>query len=122
LAPVPQRVCPPFRGAWQPLVPSRPDGRRDRATWSGHDGLLAVIARLAGVSLPLSTWESQVLPARLPDYTESLLDAAMASGEVVWSGHGRLGTADGWVRLHLAEALPLGLDAGALEASATALV
>src|SRR5690625_7344985 len=46
----------------------------------------------------------------------------MASGEVVWSGHGRLCTADGWVRLHLAEALPLGLDAGALEASATALV
>src|SRR5699024_8794938 len=38
-------------------------------------------------------------------------------------GHaGQLGTADGWVRLHLAEALPLGLDAGALEASATALV
>lgn len=122
IAPVPQTVYASFLGEWQHLVPSRPDGRRDRATWSGHDGLLSVIDQLAGVSLPLSTWESQVLPARLPDYTESLLDAAMASGEVVWSGHGRLGTADGWVRLHLAEALPLGLDAGALEASATALV
>src|SRR5699024_4818704 len=83
-----QTVYASFLGEWQHLVPSRPDGRRDRATWSGHDGLLSVIDQLAGVSLPLSTWESQVLPARLPDYTESLLDAAMASGEVVCSGLG----------------------------------
>src|SRR5690625_3562349 len=121
IAPVPQTVYASFLGEWQHLVPRRPDGRRDRAAWSGHDGLLSVIGQLAGVSLPLSTWESQVLPVRLPDYTQSLLDAAMASGEVVWSGHGRLGAADGWVRLHLADALPLGLDADALEASATAL-
>src|SRR5699024_3693434 len=33
----------------------------------------------------------------------------------------RLGTADGWVRLHLAGALTLGLDAGALEEEAAAI-
>ena len=121
IAPVAQPVYASFLSQWQQVVPRRPDGRRDRAAWSGHEGLLSVIDQLAGVSLPLSAWESQVLPARLPDYTESLLDAAMASGEVVWSGHGRLGGADGWVRLHLADALPLGLDAAALETSAAAL-
>ena len=71
--------------------------------------------QLAGVSLPLSAWESQVLPARLPEVTPDLLDAAFASGELVWTGHGRLGADDGWIRLHLADALPLGLDADELE-------
>ena len=121
IAPVPHAVYASFLADWQHVVARRPDGRRDRAAWSGADGLLSVIDQLSGVSLPLSAWESQVLPARLPDYTEGMLDAAMASGEVVWSGHGRLGAADGWVRLHLADALPLGLDAFRLEESATAL-
>ncbi|MGO2046241.1 MAG: Lhr family helicase, partial [Brachybacterium tyrofermentans] len=51
----------------------------------------------------------------------ALLDAAFAAGDVVWTGHGRLGADDGWIRLHLADALPLGLDAEALEESASAL-
>lgn len=121
IAPVPQAVYASFLTDWQQVVPRRPDGRRDRAAWSGADGLLSVIDQLSGVSLPLSAWESQVLPARLPDYTEGMLDAAMASGEVVWSGHGRLGTADAWVRLHLADALPLGLEASRLGEAAAAL-
>ena len=121
IAPVPGPVYARFLGQWQHLAGRRADGRRDRPTWRDRDGLLSVVDQLAGVSLPLSAWESQVLPARLPDVTPALLDAAFASGELVWTGHGRLGAEDGWIRLHLAEALPLGLDAAALEEAAASL-
>ena len=122
IAPVPGPVYARFLGQWQHLVGRRADGRRERGTWSGHEGLLSVVDQLAGVSLPLSAWESQVLPARLPEMTPALLDAAFASGELVWTGHGRLGADDGWIRLHLADALPLGLDTEQLEEAASALV
>ncbi|MGO2721331.1 MAG: ATP-dependent helicase [Brachybacterium tyrofermentans] len=121
IAPVPGPVYARFLGQWQHVSGRRPDGTRDRATWQGRDGLLSVIDQLAGVSLPLSAWEEQVLPARMPDASPALLDAAFAAGDVVWTGHGRLGADDGWIRLHLADALPLGLDAEALEESASAL-
>ena len=121
IAPVAGGVYARFLGQWQHLVPRRPDGRRDQALWHGRDGLLSVVDQLAGVSLPLSAWESQVLPARLPDLTPAMLDAAFAAGELVWTGHGRLGADDGWIRLHLADALPLGLDADALEEAAAAV-
>ena len=122
IAPVPGPVYARFLGQWQHLVGRRADGRRERGTWSGHEGLLSVVDQLAGVSLPLSAWESQVLPARLPEMTPALLDAAFASGQLVWTGHGRLGADDGWIRLHLADALPLGLDTEQLEEAASALV
>ena len=121
IAPVSGPVYARFLGQWQHLAGRRADGRRDRPTWRDRDGLLSVVDQLTGVSLPLSAWESQVLPARLPDVTPALLDAAFASGELVWTGHGRLGAEDGWIRLHLAEALPLGLDASALEEAAASL-
>lgn len=121
IAPVAGPVYARFLGQWQHLVGRREDGRRERGSWTGHEGLLSVVDQLAGVSLPLSAWESQVLPARLPEVTPAVLDAAFASGELVWTGHGRLGSDDGWIRLHLADALPLGLDAEALEDAAVAL-
>lgn len=80
-----------------------------------------MIDQLTGVSLPLSTWESQVLPARLPDYSPATLDGLFAAGELSWTGHGRLGSDDGWVRLHLAGALPLGVDAEEVERAADSL-
>ena len=121
IAPVSGPVYARFLGQWQHLAGRRPDGRRERAAWRGHDGLLSVVDQLAGVSLPLSAWESQVLPSRLPDVTPALLDAAFASGDLMWTGHGRLGGDDGWIRFHLADALPLGLDAEALEETAAGL-
>ncbi|MGP5035414.1 ATP-dependent helicase [Brachybacterium alimentarium] len=121
IAPVPGPVYARFLGQWQHLVGRRRDGRRERAAWTGRDGLLSVVDQLAGVSLPLSAWESQVLPVRLPDLTSATVDAAFAAGELVWTGHGRLGADDGWIRLHLADALPLGLDIEMLEESAAAL-
>ena len=121
IAPVPGPVYARFLGQWQHLAGRRAEGRRDSAAWRGRDGLLSVIDQLTGVSLPLSAWESQVLPARMPEVDPALLDAAFAAGELVWTGHGRLGADDGWIRLHLAEALPLGLDAAELEESAAGL-
>ncbi len=69
----------------------------------GSDGVLRVIEQLAGVALPAATWEQQVLPARVRDYTPAVLDALIASGEVVWAGHARGGDDDAWVSLHLQE-------------------
>ena len=85
----------------------------------GTDGLARVIEQLAGVALPVSVWENQVLPARVRDYTPGMLDELLATGGVVWSGHGRLGEDDALVSLHLqefaAETLPSppALDDGA---------
>ena len=66
----------------------------------GVDGVLRVVELLAGVPLPASAWENQILPARVADYAPSMLDALLASGTVVWAGHGKLGDDDGLVSLH----------------------
>ncbi|MEK0263782.1 DEAD/DEAH box helicase [Bifidobacterium mongoliense] len=50
------------------------------------DGLLRVIEQLEGVFLPAALWEGSVFPARLRDYEPMMLDAALASGDVVWVG------------------------------------
>ncbi len=76
---------------------------------SGAHGLLSVIQQLAGQPLPASAWESLVLPSRISDYRPALLDELLAGGEVVWSGHGRIGAADGWIALHPAQDAPLTL-------------
>jgi ATP-dependent Lhr-like helicase len=75
----------------------------------GVDGLVQVIDQLAGVALPASAWETLILPARLPNYSQAWLDELTASGEVIWSGAGVLPGGDGWVSLHLAHTAPLTL-------------
>ncbi|MFC2802015.1 MAG: DEAD/DEAH box helicase [Peptidiphaga sp.] len=72
------------------------------ALW-GVDGLLRAVEQLAGVPLPASLWETQILPARVRDYAPAMLDELISTGAVVWSGHGRLGDRDGLIALHLAE-------------------
>lgn len=69
----------------------------------GLEGVARVIEQLAGVPLPVSAWEQQVLPVRVRDYVPALLDELLATGTVVWAGHGRLGEDDGLVSLHLQE-------------------
>ncbi|WP_028479228.1 ATP-dependent helicase [Nocardia sp. CNY236] len=75
----------------------------------GVDGVAAVVEQLAGVPIPASAWESLVLPARVTDYTPAMLDELMATGEVIWSGHGAITAKDGWIALHLAEQAALTL-------------
>ena len=75
--------------------------RTQQGALEGTDGVLRVVEQLAGVPLPLSVWESQILPARVADYSPALLDSLLATGTVVWAGHARLGEDDGLVSLHL---------------------
>lgn len=75
----------------------------------GRDGLLRVVEQLSGAVLPASAVESLVLPARVDGYTPALLDELLASGEVLWCGHGSLPGDDGWVSLHAADSAHLTL-------------
>ncbi|BEK93360.1 ATP-dependent helicase [Nocardia seriolae] len=69
----------------------------------GVDGVAAVVEQLAGVPIPASAWESLILPLRVRDYSPAMLDELMATGEVIWSGHGSITAKDGWIALHPAE-------------------
>ncbi|WP_225730693.1 MULTISPECIES: ATP-dependent helicase [unclassified Nocardia] len=75
----------------------------------GADGVAAVVEQLAGVPIPASAWESLILPARVRDYSPAMLDELMATGEVIWSGHGSITAKDGWIALHLADQAPFTL-------------
>lgn len=69
-------------------------------TFEGVDGVLHVLEQLAGVPLAVSVWENQVLPARVRGYSPAMLDQLLATGSVLWCGHGRAGEDDGLVSLH----------------------
>ncbi|ENB4451826.1 ATP-dependent helicase [Escherichia albertii] len=71
--------------------------------YEGVDSVMRVIEQLAGVGLPASLWESQILPARVRDYSPEMLDELLATGAVIWSGQKKLGDDDGLVALHLQE-------------------
>ena len=88
-----------FLPAWQHV------GGRLRGT----DGVLRVVEQLAGCAVPASALEPLVLAARVADYAPAMLDELMASGEVIWAGHGSLPGTDGWVSLHLADTAALTL-------------
>lgn len=92
--PVPQ-------AAWVSLLLER-HGLLDHEQ-QGVSGLLRVIEQLAGVPLPASLWESQILRARIADYQPAMLDELLAGGEVIWCGHKALGQNDGLISLHLTE-------------------
>ncbi|EJH4308093.1 hypothetical protein V9O49_001526 [Shigella flexneri] len=59
--------------------------------YEGVDGVMRVIEQLAGVGLPASLWESQILPARVRDYSPEMLDELLATGAVIWSGQKKAG-------------------------------
>ena len=87
--PVEQDVLARFLPEWQHV------GSRMR----GVDGLAEVLTTLQGATLPASSLETDILAARVPDYSPSVLDTLLTAGEVVWVGAGSLGAADGRVRL-----------------------
>lgn len=86
-------------------VASRSSAIPSHGALEGGDGVLRVIALLAGVPLPVSAWEHQILTARVADYAPAMLDALLATGAVAWVGHGRLGEDDGLVSLHVQEGM-----------------
>lgn len=73
----------------------------------GLDGLLDAIEQLQGAPLPASTLESEILPARIQEYTQGDLDELCLAGEVIWRGVDSLGTTDGRIALYLADQYPL---------------
>ncbi|KAE8763826.1 DEAD/DEAH box helicase, partial [Georgenia thermotolerans] len=89
-----------FTPRWQHVAPvgARPDLR-------GADGVLTVVDQLAGALVPASALESLVLPARVRDYSPTLLDELTSSGEVVWVGGGALPGVDGLLTLLPADAV-----------------
>ena len=59
--------------------------------WHGIDRratLREALVPLQGLALPVSLWESELLPRRVPGYQPASLDQICASGEVVWVGAG----------------------------------
>ncbi len=100
IEPAPPEALVRFAVAWHDIAPSGP--RR-----TGLDALWRVVEHLQGVPLPASALESQILRARLPDYSPLLFDQLGAAGEVVWVGAGALGANDGWVAFAQAELAPL---------------
>ncbi len=62
--------------------------------------LAEVVDQLAGLPIPASVLERDVLPARIPGYQPRLLDELGAMGEVAWVGRGSLGRDDGRVVLY----------------------
>ncbi len=108
IEPVPPAALARFLPAWQQIVsPGR-----------GVDALGRTIETLHGVSVPASALERLVLPARVADYTPAFLDELCATGEVVWAGHGSIGSNDGWIRLAYADLAPLLLPPPDAEAAA----
>ena len=75
----------------------------------GLDGLVTAIDQLAGCPVPASALETFILPARVRDYSPTMLDELAATGEVRWVGHGPIPGGDGWVSLHLDDTAALTL-------------
>jgi ATP-dependent Lhr-like helicase len=75
--------------------------------------LAEVVDQLAGVPIPASVLERDVLPARIPGYQPRLLDELGALGEVAWVGLGSLNRDDGRIVLYRPGREPLRRTAGA---------
>jgi ATP-dependent Lhr-like helicase len=69
----------------------------------GPDALLAAVTQLEGCPILASSLETEILPARVPEYRPGDLDELVAGGLVVWAGVESVGPRDGRVALYLAE-------------------
>jgi ATP-dependent Lhr-like helicase len=59
--------------------------------WHGigrRSTLREALVPLQGLALPVTLWESEVLPRRVPNYQPAWLDGLCAAGELVWVGAG----------------------------------
>ena len=71
----------------------------------GLDGLLDVIEQLQGVPIVASVLDTEILPARIGDYSPAMLDTLLGAGEVSWTGVEPLGDRDGRIALYLTDHL-----------------
>jgi ATP-dependent Lhr-like helicase len=70
---------------------------------SGPEGVLQAMERLQGLFLPVSWWESIILPARVADYRKEDLDLLCASGELFWLGRRDEGAQEGKIAFFRAD-------------------
>ena len=88
------RFLPEWHGI-APLGSGQPPFRGSAAL----ERLAEVVDQLAGLPIPASVLERDVLPARIPGYHARLLDELGSLGEVGWVGRGSLGRDDGRIAL-----------------------
>jgi ATP-dependent helicase Lhr and Lhr-like helicase len=77
IEPVPPRVFMRFLCDWQR---ASPDSRA-----SGPEALAGVLAQLEGFEAPAAAWESELLPARVGDYSIAWLDELCGTGRIAWA-------------------------------------
>jgi len=73
----PIETLTPYLFSWQ---------QKNRAT-DPLDELYECLDQLRGLALPLSLWESEVIPARLSQYKPSQLDLLFQEGDICWTGN-----------------------------------
>ncbi len=81
------------RGRFEPvraeaLVPLLAETTMLTGAPTGPEALADVLDTLFGYAAPAASWESDILPARLPDYHPLWLDGLFAQHELVWLGVG----------------------------------
>ena len=96
IEPVAPRDFMRFLIDWQHLAPD--------TRLRGPDALAAVLAQLEGFEAAAGAWESQILPARLPDYDIGWLDALCGAGRIAWT---RLREASGGMHAAPVRASPI---------------
>jgi ATP-dependent Lhr-like helicase len=102
IEPVPPERYAAFLPRWQRVTSSGA-----RSELRGVDGCYDVIEQLAGTALPASTWLRSVLPARVDDVHDGMLDELIGAGDVVWWGVSALAGGDGIVCLAPTDRAPL---------------
>jgi ATP-dependent Lhr-like helicase len=88
-----------FLPDWQGIAPIDADRPALRGQ-AALERLAEVVDQLAGVPIPASVLERDVLPVRVPGYQPRLLDELGALGEVAWVGRGSLNRDDGRIALY----------------------
>jgi len=73
----------------------------------GEEGLREALGRLQGMFLPLSHWETIVLPSRITAYRKETLDMLCASGELIWIGRKEPEDKEGRIAFFLSESRAL---------------
>ena len=87
-----------FLPEWHGIAPAGSAPTPFRGT-AALERLAEVVDQLAGLPIPASVLERDVLPARIAGYQPRLLDELGSLGEVAWVGRGTLGRDDGRIVL-----------------------
>ena len=72
---------------------------------TGSTACSTSIEQLQGVPIAASVLDTEILPARVRDYSPAMLDTLLGAGEVTWIGVEPLGDRDGRIALYLTDHL-----------------